>query len=235
MIQEKILVVLLKSKQQPLKTAEVLSNAEIALSTWSSEQRKLGAMKLIDKKMVRVIINNHVSLRMNYSLTEKGRLIAVNLRNISELLKDDSSKVSFQPKITDTSFENPSSETIWRFDDELKETVNECVEIGLDSFGLSLTKLVKKALEVECGIQWENLSENLSGFKRVLIDYFGLEASKKIEKVIAANLRIRFHLDHLESDDLSVLIPESLHDGYPSREEENSNVKKMSEEGEGVN
>jgi hypothetical protein len=192
-----------------LKTGEILVKTGIAPSTWSSEQSKLVMMKLIDKHIVRTIANGFISRRMNYSLTEKGALVALNLRNISEILNKDSTEFSSHLKDQDAGPENTSVVANPQVNQELKKIVNECVEIGLDSFGLNLANLIKRAMEIEYGIQWEELSENTLEFKLVLTDYFGFEASKKIEKIIAANLRSHFPLDEIKTDDLSKLIPET--------------------------
>jgi hypothetical protein len=209
-VQTKILVALTKSKNGSLRTDEVLGITGIATSTWSAEQGKLVTMGLINKHLVRIIENNHISKRMNYGLTEKGRMIGLNLLNISKILLDEEVKAAaegsrLEPKGDRT---NGSGVNVREIED-FSSKVGECVEIALDSFGSNLVNLVKNSLEVEYKIPWVDLSQKPEVFESLLKDYFGMGASEKLKKLIAANLKSRFDLGSYRSENLSQLISEA--------------------------
>ncbi len=199
-IDMKILVTLMKSERGFLNTDEILNQTGIATSTWSAEQNKLVTMGLIKKRMVRIIERDYISKRMHYGLTEKGKDIGTNLLNISKILtRDRKEQVAASGSILLSSYRN----------DDFANKLGECVEIALDSFGSNLVYLVKKSFEAEHQISWNQLPDRSEILQLVLRDYFGLRASEKLEKLIAANIRSRFDIGNLRSEDLTLLISEA--------------------------
>ena len=199
-IDTKILITLMKSKQGFLNTDEILLQTGIATSTWSAEQSKLVTMGLMKKRMVRIIERDYISKRMNYGLTEKGKDVGANLLNIFKILTADSKEqVATSGSILVTE----------RHNDDFANKLGECIEVALESFGSNLVYLVRKSFEVEHKISWDQLPDKSGILQQVLRDYFGLRASEKLEKLIAANIRSRFEIGNLRSEDLTLLIAEA--------------------------
>ena len=210
-IQTKVLIALARSKFGSLNTDEILDQTGIATSTWSAEQGRLVAMGLIKKQMIRVIELNHISKRMSYGLTDKGRMVGLNLLNITKILATDNenSKLSAESSLPNLQGNRMESASVNRESVEFNDKISECVEIALDSFGTNLVDLVKNSLEVDHQIAWSELSENTQVFEEVLKDYFGLGASEKLKKLIIANIKSRFDLRGYQNEDLIFLISEA--------------------------
>lgn len=213
-IQTRILEALATSKLGSLYTDEIIKLTGIATSTWSAEQGKLTSMGLIEKHLVRIIELNHISKRMNYKLTEKGKVVGSNLLNISRVLAVEkfNSKTSGEEKSLSQSKKGDrflESGTNSQENRDFERTIGECVEIALDSFGSNLVNLVKHSLETEHKIPWIRMADNPDAFEAVLRDYFGLQAAEKLDRLIAANLRSRFELKQDRIDDLSHLVLEA--------------------------
>jgi DNA-binding MarR family transcriptional regulator len=189
-IQAKILLAMLRAKDHSLNSEAILRETGIALSTWSAEQGKLVEMGIIEKRLVRVLTNDNISKRMNYKLTESGVAIALNLSNISKILSGTryGGRIAGKPA------------------EDFDERIRECVEIGLESFGANLVTLVKTALESEKGVPWSRIPENPDRLLLVCREFFGEEASKKLETVISANIISRFALGSVQAKDLSSMI-----------------------------
>jgi DNA-binding MarR family transcriptional regulator len=179
-IQARILLAMLRAKDHSLNSEEILKQTGIALSTWSAEQGKLGEMSLIQKQLVRVLTSASISKRMNYTLTESGVAVALNLQNISRILSENSQTPGIMPKSEQSGGES--------FD----AAIRECIEIGLDGFGANLLALVKATLQSEQGVTWEQISQRPEQFTLACKSLFGEEASKKLETVILANISSRF-------------------------------------------
>ena len=199
LIDSKILLTLMKSKQGFLNTDEILALTGIATSTWSAEQGKLVSMGLLKKRMIRIIEHDHISKRMNYGLTEKGKEVGTNVLNISKILTKNESERNSLGSVLISNSKN----------DDFRSMIGECVETALDSFGSNLVYLVKKSFEAEHEIPWIQLSEKSETLENVLRDYFGLQASEKLKKLIAANIRSRFDIANLRNEDLAFLISEA--------------------------
>ena len=199
-IDDRIIVVLTKSKHGFLNTEEILKQTSIAASTWSAEQNKLVAVGLVTKRMVRVIEHDHISKRMTYGLTDKGKLVGLNLLNILEIMTTG----EVEKDLSSRSLSHERSEN-----GTFQSDICECVEIALDSFGSNLMYLVKKSFEIEYQVSWTDLPEKIIALEAVLKDYFGLRASEKLKKLIAANIRSRFDITGSKSEDLSYLISEA--------------------------
>jgi DNA-binding MarR family transcriptional regulator len=88
-IEERILVALYKSEQHSLFSDEIVKQAGIAMSTLSTEQRRLTALGLLEKSTRRFILGDKISLRINYGLTMKGEIIAIHLLHVASLLSQD--------------------------------------------------------------------------------------------------------------------------------------------------
>jgi DNA-binding HxlR family transcriptional regulator len=212
-IQTKILIALVRSKDGSMYTDEILRQTGIATSTWSAEQGKLVALGLVNKHLVRIIEQDHVSKRMSYWLTERGKMVSLNLLNISRILAAEqaaSKNTSEEPGIL-----RENKKDIFRPEagvkeaEEFRSKIAECVEVALDSFGANLVNLVKSSLELEHHISWAELPDRANVFENVLKDYFGLEASKKLKILIAANIRNRFGLENFQVEDLALIISEA--------------------------
>jgi hypothetical protein len=189
-IQVKILLAMLRSKDYSLNSEAILRETGIALSTWSAEQGKLGEMGLIEKHLVRILTSDSISKRMNYTLTKSGVAIALNLQNISRILSSSKDMV-------------PSSKA--STNEDFMERIGECIEIGLDSFGTNLVELVKKTLETEQEIPWNQVSEKPEKLSLVFRELFGDEAAKKLETLISTNIASRFGLEQSRSGLASVI------------------------------
>ncbi len=212
-IEAKILVSLARSKDNVLITESILKETRISGSTWAEEQNKLIAIGLIDKKPVRVMSRGNVSRVMSYKLTDKGKLVAVNLLNISRILstglnaspaaKDgDASMMSFDQV-------HSSSVSTEHVGDSIDGRIKESIEIGLDSFGVNLEKLVRETVEAEIGVSWERIAQAPEQLMVVLRDLFGPEGANTIESMIAANIRHDLGLTSITTDRLTLLIPEA--------------------------
>jgi DNA-binding transcriptional ArsR family regulator len=81
--------VLSKSREHSLLVDEILAETGLAISTFSMQIGKLTVYGLVDKRRVRVMANSGISTRMNYELTEKGKIVALHLTHISRLVKED--------------------------------------------------------------------------------------------------------------------------------------------------
>jgi hypothetical protein len=174
-IQVKILLAMLRSQDHCLDSETVIKETGIALSTWSAEQGRLGEMGLIDKHLVRILKSDSISKRMNYTLTETGVTVGLNLLNISRLLSGNDKAAAGTSKV-----------------ESFEERILECVEVGLDSFGVIM--LLKTTLENEYGLHWQEISEKPEQFMSACRDLFGEEASEKLETLISANIATRFAL-----------------------------------------
>ena len=88
-LQCRILSSMYLSKMEYLNSETILKQTGIAQSTWSEEQNRLTEMGLLEKKQSRIMTSNIITRVMNYKLTDKGRLVALNLANISRILAPD--------------------------------------------------------------------------------------------------------------------------------------------------
>jgi len=189
-----------------LNSETILKETGIAQSTWSEEQNRLTQMGLLEKKQSRLMTSNVITRVMNYRLTDKGRLVALNLSNISRILAPDQfsgievcelNLVANDPIRSDLMDEKG-----------LDEKILECIEIGLDSFGMNLDELVKLEIERSGGLNWENVPRHPEKLQAQLNQLFGAGGSSTIESMIAANIRSRFGLRSIKSDKIAVLISE---------------------------
>jgi DNA-binding MarR family transcriptional regulator len=87
--QASILIVLSKSLEHSLFVEEILGETEIAISTFSTQIGRLAIYGLVNKNRIRVMSENGIATRMNYSLTEKGKVVALHLAHISRLVKEE--------------------------------------------------------------------------------------------------------------------------------------------------
>jgi hypothetical protein len=189
-----------------LNSEIILKETGIAQSTWSEEQNRLTQMGLLEKKQSRLMTSNVITRVMNYRLTDKGRLVALNLSNISRILAPNQFS---RMEVSELSL--VTSDPIRAdFVDEtaLDGKILECIEIGLDSFGMNLDELVKSEIERSGGIKWENVPRHPEKLETQLNQLFGAGGSSTIESMIAANIRSRFGLRSIKSDKMAVLISE---------------------------
>ncbi len=189
-----------------LNSETILKETGIAQSTWSEEQNRLTQMGLLEKRQSRLMTSNVITRVMNYRLTDKGRLVALNLSNISRILAPDQfsgMEVSELSLIT-----NDPIRTDFVDEKMLDGKILECIEIGLDSFGMNLDELVKSEIERSGGLKWENVPRHPEKLEAQLNLLFGAGGSSTIESMIAANIRSRFGLRSVKSDKMAVLISE---------------------------
>lgn len=187
-----------------MQTEKILEETGIAMSTWSAKQGKLVSMGLIEKHYTRVMGDSHVLKRMNYGLTKKGRLVGQNLLDVTNILASTPPE-SLPEKTLPIIGAQPEKGDQSKMDD-VQEMISECIEVTLDSFGSKLIDLVKKSLELEHGVAWDNIQERTQDLESVLKENFGLEASKSLKKLISANIRSRFGLEERGEESLSHLI-----------------------------
>jgi hypothetical protein len=187
-----------------LNSETILKQTGIAQSTWSEEQNRLTEMGLLEKKQSRIMTSNVITRVMNYKLTDKGRLVALNLANISRILAPD--QFSTVPNgllgLPSSLRSDPKGEI------DLDANILECIEIGLDSFGMNLDKLVKSEIEKSAKIQWAQIAKFPEKLEFHLRELFGAGGSSTIESMIAANIRSRFGLRSIRSNSISALITE---------------------------
>lgn len=206
-LQCRILSAIYFSKTEYLNSEAILRETGIAQSTWSEEQNRLIQMGLLEKRQSRIMTSNVITRVMNYRLTDKGRLVALNLTNISRILAPDQFSRSEADETLDS--ENNVDGGADLIDDkELNGKILECVEIGLDSFGMNLDELVKSEVERSGEMKWHQIANHPDLLEAQLRQLFGHGGSTTIESMIAANIRSRFSLRSIKSDKLSVLIPE---------------------------
>jgi DNA-binding MarR family transcriptional regulator len=189
-----------------LNSETILKETGIAQSTWSEEQNRLTQMGLLEKKQSRLMTSNVITRVMNYRLTDKGRLVALNLSNISRILAPDQFSDIGVSELNLVANDPIRADPV----DEkgLDEKILECIEIGLDSFGMNLDELVKSEIERSGGLKWENAPRHPEKLEAQLIQLFGAGGSSTIESMIAANIRSRFGLRSIKSDKMVVLISE---------------------------
>jgi DNA-binding MarR family transcriptional regulator len=185
----------------------VLKETGIAQSTWSEEQNRLIERGLLEKKQSRVMNSNIITRVMNYRLTDKGRLVAHNLTNISRIMTPD----QFLPKQSGSSQKGLSDELCKNESHldsfEMNDVILECIEVGLESFGMNLDKLVKEEVQ-SAGIQWRDIPNNPEKLVAHLAALFGRDGSLTIEQMIAANIKSRFELRSISTDNLPSVIGE---------------------------
>jgi DNA-binding MarR family transcriptional regulator len=205
-LQCRILTAIFSSKMEYLNSETILKETGIAQSTWSEEQNRLTQMGLLEKKQSRLMNSNVISRVMNYKLTDKGRLVALNLSNISRILAPDQFSGVFTNELANLSPSEVRNESI--NDVELDEKILESIEIGLDSFGMNLDELVKSEIEKSGELRWEQIPKFPEKLETQLDRLYGARGSSTIESMIAANLRSKFGLRSIKSDKISVLISE---------------------------
>jgi hypothetical protein len=204
-LQCRILSSMFLSKTEYLNSEAILKRAGIAQSTWSEEQNRLTEMGLLEKKQSRIMTSNIITRVMNYKLTDKGRLVALNLTNISRILAPDqfpSNSYELQ------GIQKPSFQSVPHDESDLDFKILECIEIGLDSFGMNLDKLVKSEIEKSAKIQWTQIANFPEKLEFHLRELFGTGGSATIESMIAANMRSRFSLPSIRSNSIPSLIAE---------------------------
>lgn len=98
LIQARIILAVNESRNHSLYTDEILKETRIAASTFSAEQRTLVAFGLLEKRLIKISINDKLTRRMSYALTEKGRYVAAHLADISTVLNYDKMPLDFKSK-----------------------------------------------------------------------------------------------------------------------------------------
>ena len=176
-------------------------------------------MGLLEKKQSRMMTSNVITRVMNYRLTDKGRLVAQNLSNISKILAPDQFPML-------NALETSGDPSSWGQDEnkEIDEVIMDCIEIGLESFGMNLDELVRAEIEKAGEISWDQIAKRPEKLQEQLLRLFGAGGSSTIESMIAANIKSRFGLSSINSDRISALIAE-IHLStlkLPDREEEYS-------------
>jgi DNA-binding MarR family transcriptional regulator len=207
-LQSKILAAIYFAEGEYVTTEMILKQTGIAQSTWSEEQNRLIANGLIEKKQSKVMSSKVITRIMNYKLTEKGRLVAHNLSNISRIMAPGQF-VSKEP----VRIEKVAREEMRMSYTEIEQTLLECIEVGLESFGMNLDKLVKEEIQAE-GMSWEEITKNPDRLVFHLNELFGRGGALTIEQMISANIKSRFDLRSIASDSLYSIINE-LKASYP--------------------
>jgi len=205
-LQCRILTAIFASKMEYLNSETILRETGIAQSTWSEEQNRLTQMGLLEKKQSRLMTSNVITRVMNYRLTDKGRLVSLNLSNISRILAPD--QLPGLDEVEVTAMPSDPVRTDLVVERSLDEKILECVEIGLDSFGMNLDELVKSEIERSGELRWEDVPKHPEKLEAQLNQLFGAGGSSTIESMIAANIRSRFGLRSIKSDKMVVLISE---------------------------
>jgi hypothetical protein len=190
-----------------VRNEAVLKQSGVAQSTWSEEQNRLIAMGLIEKKAAKIINLNNVSKIMNYRLTQRGKVAALNLANISRLLlsknewngkgvpESDFSLAEEQASSTTTGEQSPQFPNE-QFDDIIRESI----EVALDSYGINLVKLVKTTLAFDEDVPvWSDVPSKTDRLVRVLVSLFGPEGARTIETMINSNILSRIKPDSSEA------------------------------------
>ena len=190
-----------------LNSETILRETGIAQSTWSEEQNKLIQMGLLEKRQSRIMSSNVITRVMNYRLTDKGRLVALNLTNISRILAPDQF-LTVEPQQSGDPLARPIETPIVSTRNYIDEKILECIEVGLESFGMNLDELVKSEIERAGEIPWEEIPMRPDLLENQLRRLFGDGGSSTIESMIAANIRSKFALRSINSDSISALIAE---------------------------
>lgn len=177
----------------------VLENAGIAQSTWSEEQKRLIGMGLLEKKAFKTLRTNSVCRIVNFRLTNKGRMVAFNLANISRMIlprhRDQLQKTQTSPR------SGSLNEREFEFE------VMESIEVALDSFGINLIPLVKSRLTQ--GDSWNDVARHPEKLIMILRDLFGKDGCNTVESMIFENLKSLFGEEPLaRENDLIDLVAE---------------------------
>jgi DNA-binding HxlR family transcriptional regulator len=98
-LEERILVALYRSTEKRLLSDALTKSAQIAMSTLSTEQKRLMALGLLIKRPVKCIDDDRISVRTGYELTTKGELIAMHLEHVASVLKNQEIICSETPVI----------------------------------------------------------------------------------------------------------------------------------------
>jgi DNA-binding MarR family transcriptional regulator len=205
-LQCRILTAIFFSKMEYLNSETILKEAGIAQSTWSEEQNRLTQMGLLEKKQSRLMTSNVITRVMNYRLTDKGRLVALNLSNISRILAPEQFSGMELKGLNDAS--SSAIQNMAVEERAINEKILECIEIGLDSFGMNLDELVKLEFEKAGELKWEDSPRFPEKLEALLVQLFGAGGSSTIESMIASNIRSKFGLRSVKSDKIVVLISE---------------------------
>jgi DNA-binding MarR family transcriptional regulator len=225
-LQCRILAAISLSKLDSLTSDVILRETGIAQSTWSEEQKRLVQLGLLEKKPSKMMISNTVTRVMKFRLTDKGKLVALNLANISRILGSD--QFSYADAASVHTNENTGSGL--KDKSELDDEILECIEIGLDSFGMNLDNLVRSEIEKSEEVSWNKIARHPERLVVQLKELFGVGGSTVIESMIAANLRSRFGLKSINSDSISSLIAELRLSSGKLRKQSETEKQEMFEE-----
>jgi hypothetical protein len=210
-IQSRILAVIHSSLEENVTTEMILKETGIAQSTWSEEQNRLIENGLLEKKQTKIMSpgSKAITRIMRYSLTTKGKLIAHNLANISRIMAPEKFLTQFSAKSEKSRPEGADEEKILLAPDShsLDDTILECIEVGLESFGMNLDKLVKEGVQ-SSGLEWKEVSKNPDKLVYHMVQLFGKGGALTIEQLISANIKSRLQLHSISSNNLSSIISE---------------------------
>jgi hypothetical protein len=203
-IQSNILIVILTAGVDFVNNEFVLNAAGISKSTWAAEQNELAKLRLIEKIPSRIITNGKILKTVNFRITEKGQLVALNLLRISAIL-ESKNEVSVQDL-----GELKAQELLMRFDGnhfvDCSNEIREAIEVAIESYGTNFLRDVRIVLEREHHVKWFDIVNNTEKLSFVLRDFFGLKGAKTIESMICDDVRSRFGLDPRKNDNLQSLI-----------------------------
>jgi predicted transcriptional regulator len=199
-LQSRILAAIYYSSEGYVTTETVLRETGIAQSTWSEEQTRLIEGGLLEKKQTKVMSSKVITRIMQYKLTDKGKLVAHNLTNISRIMAPG----QFLSK---TPIQNGANDCTTMTSSDVNDAILECIEVGLESFGMNLDKLVMEEVEA-AGLSWKEVAASPDKLVFHLVKLFGSAGALTIEQMIAANVKTRFDLRSISSNNLSSIVRE---------------------------
>jgi DNA-binding MarR family transcriptional regulator len=199
-LQSRILAAIYYANEDYVTTEMVLRETGIAQSTWSEEQTRLIESGLLEKKQSKVMSSKVITRIMLYKLTDRGKLVAHNLTNISRIMAPGQF-------LSRTSDQNEANDSTTMTSSDINDAVLECIEVGLESFGMNLDKLVMEEVE-KSGLSWKEVAGSPDKLLFHLANLFGSAGALTIEQMIAANIKTRFDLRSISSDNLSSIVRE---------------------------
>jgi Mn-dependent DtxR family transcriptional regulator len=202
-LQSRILAAIYFADQEFVTTEMVLKETGVAQSTWSEEQNRLIESGLLEKKQSKLMSSKVITRVMQYKLTDKGKLVAHNLTNISRIMAPE----HFVTRISTKTNIEPGMQHLDSSSNELVDALMECIEVGLESFGMNLDKLVREQVQA-AGLLWKEVATNPEKLVFHLTELFGQAGALTIEQMIAANIKTRFDLRSISSDSLTSIVAE---------------------------
>jgi DNA-binding MarR family transcriptional regulator len=173
---------------RPLYTKEILDFVEIPQSTWSSAALSFSKGGLIAKQQKREIDGGRIKSYTVFSLTDRGRSVAMNLVAIYRKLSESEVGSLTEGDLGDVDVYSIAS------NDSFDEKILDCIETGLNSFGKHTKDHVRIEVALVGNLTWSLLPQRIQVLSDCLSERFGPRGAATIEAVIIDELEKRFNV-----------------------------------------